>query len=434
MKTNYLNPKKNYPSIILFLLLIVGINQSALAFFQEKPQDYVQYNGEVVDSESNKPVASAILSINNTNISTITNTEGEFSLKVPASNINNSVTISSLGYTTKSIPLSEFKTEDYSIKLNPSVIELSEVDVEVPKDAATLVKKTLQRKGENNVNDHLLMTAFYRETIKRRNRNVSLAEAVVSVYKKPYSSLQKDDIELYKSRKSTDYKKLDTVAVKLQGGPFNPLYGDLMKYPEYMFSSDMIDDYSFSIDQSTVINNKHVYVVNFKPLPNIVQPRYYGKLFIDSGNLALVSASYNLNVENEELASELFVRRRPNNIKVYPTEASYKVDYREKDGKWYYGYSNISLTFKINDRKKIFNSVYTVTSEMAVTDWEKNENLGNLKPKVQLRPSVVISDEASGFSDPEFWGSHNVIEPEKSIETAINKIKRRLDRTDSNGN
>ena len=434
MKTNSFNPQKKYPAIVLFLLLIVGINQSTHAFFQENSQDYIQYKGDVVDSESNKPVTSAILTVSNTNISTITNAEGEFSLKVPVGNTNNNVIISSLGYITVNIPLSEFKQEDSHIQLNPSVIELSEVDVEVPKDASELVKKTLQRKGENNVNDHLLMTAFYRETIKRRNRNVSLAEAVVSVYKKPYSSFQKDDIEMYKSRKSTDYKRLDTVAVKLQGGPFNPLYGDLMKYPEYMFSADLIDDYSFSIEQSTVINNKHVYVVNFKPLPNIIEPRYYGKLYIDSNNLALVSASYDLNVENEKLASELFVRKRPNGIKVYPTDASYKVDYREKDGRWYYGYSNISLTFKINDRKKIFNTVYTVTSEMAVTDWEKNENLENLKPKLRLRPSVVISDEASGFSDPEFWGAHNVIEPEKSIETAISKIKRRLDRTDSNGN
>lgn len=43
-----------------------------------------------------------------------------------------------------------------------------------------------------------------------------------------------------------------------------------------------------------------------------------------------------------------------------------------------------------------------------------------------MRPSVIISDEASGFSDPEFWGAYNVIEPEKSIEAAINKIKRQL--------
>ena len=37
-----------------------------------------------------------------------------------------------------------------------------------------------------------------------------------------------------------------------------------------------------------------------------------------------------------------------------------------------------------------------------------------------------MSDKAFGFSDPNFWGAYNVIEPEKSIESAIKKIKRQL--------
>jgi len=43
-----------------------------------------------------------------------------------------------------------------------------------------------------------------------------------------------------------------------------------------------------------------------------------------------------------------------------------------------------------------------------------------------LRTSVIMSDKTLGFSDPEFWGEYNVIEPEKSIETAIKKIKKQL--------
>jgi hypothetical protein len=37
-----------------------------------------------------------------------------------------------------------------------------------------------------------------------------------------------------------------------------------------------------------------------------------------------------------------------------------------------------------------------------------------------------MMDKASGFSDPDFWGAYNVIEPEKSIEFAIKKIKKQL--------
>ena len=141
---------------------------------------------------------------------------------------------------------------------------------------------------------------------------------------------------------------------------------------------------------------------------------------------ALTSAIYNLNVENRILSSKLFVKKKPRDVFVYPTHAAYRVDYRQKDGKWYYGYSNVQLTFKVNRKRKMFNSIYSLTSEMAITDWKFNTDNESIRAKERMRPSVIISDEASGFSDPEFWGAYNVIEPEKSIEAAINKIKRQL--------
>ncbi|MGB5363563.1 MAG: carboxypeptidase-like regulatory domain-containing protein, partial [Aureibaculum sp.] len=281
------------------------------------------------------------------------------------------------------------------------------------------------------LNKEALMTAFYRETIKKRKKNVSLAEAIVNIYKQPYAASKRDYITLYKDRKSTDYSKLDTVALKLQGGPFNALYIDLMKYPEYVFTEDVMDLYLFSFAPSTTVNGKTVYVVRFKQRADIYKPLYYGKLFIDAETLALTSAVYNLNVEDRKQASELFVLKKPRNVFVYPTEAAYRVDYREKDGQWLYGYSNVQLSFKINRKGKLFNSYYSLTSEMAVTDWKLNTDGESVKGRDRLRPSVIISDEASGFSDPEFWGAYNVIEPEKSIESAIHKIRKQLKKVNS---
>ena len=368
----------------------------------------------------------ATLSINETNISTITNSAGEFLLKVPINLNGSKVTISYLGYNNKEILVSELKHEGNKIELINSMIELSEVELVLPGDAKALVKSTFKKKAENNVNEPVLMTAFYRETIKKGRKNASLAEAIVNVYKQPYTSSKQDNIELFKERKSTDYRKLDTVALKLQGGPYNPLYIDLMKYPEYIFNSEMINMYRFSFAPSTTINGSPVYVVQFKQLNTVSEPLYYGKLFIDSESLALKSAIYNLNVENKELTASLFVRKKPRDIVVYPTNAAYRVDYREKEGKCHYGYGNLQLSFKVKRKGKLFSSNYSLTSEMAVTDWKFNINNDKLKNREKLKKSVIISDAASGFSDPEFWGAYNVIEPEKSIESAINKIKKQL--------
>ncbi len=429
-KNNYLetNTIKHYLLTICILLLMVAPSYSLE--FQDKEQDYTEYSGVVVDEESNKKLVFASLAVGNSNISTITNAEGEFLLKVPSEMKEGTVIVSFLGYQQKIIPLNTLKKRNNRITLLPSTIRLSEINVTLPKDAKSMVKKALAKRRENNLNQQALMTAFYRETIKKRRKNVSLAEAIVTLYKEPYTSGKRDKIKLYKARKNTDYTKLDTLALKLQGGPFNPLYVDLMKYPDYIFSNDAIDMYRFSFGPSTTINDQPVYVVNFKQRDEIGEPLYYGKLFIDSKSLALTSAIYNLNVENKDLASALFVKKKPSDVRVYPMNAAYRVDYRQKDGKWYYGYGNVQLSFKVNRRRKLFNSVYSLSSEMAVTDWKLNLNEG-LKNKERLRPSVIISDETSGFSDPEFWGAYNVIEPEKSIESAIKKIQRQLKRLGS---
>ncbi len=391
----------------------------------EEEQNFIEYKGIVKDSDSKKSLGFVNINIVGSNIGTITNTEGEFSLKVSIYLQEVTIRVSHLGYKGKDISTSSFdEKKSITIALEPDTIELSTVSIYAFKDAKTLVKAMLNREGQSYTKDKTLMTAFYRETIKKRNKNASLSEAVVEIHKQPYSSLKNDRINLIKARKSVNYSKLDTLAIKLQGGPFSALYNDILKYREFIFTENDLKDYDFDFEEPSRVNNQDVYVISFKQKSDIYEPLYYGKLYINEESIALVSAIYNLNVENSELASELFVRKKPRKVAVTPINANYRVDYRIKDGLWYYGYSSISLTFKVNWENRLFNSLYTLQSEMAVTDWENSTNLED--PKNFLRPSVILSEEASGFSDPKFWGEYNIIEPEKSIEKAIEKINKQL--------
>nr|WP_299341972.1 carboxypeptidase-like regulatory domain-containing protein [Allomuricauda sp.] len=404
---------------------------NSYAFQEQQAQAIKQYKGEVIDEDTKKPLVFATLALEGTNVSTITNTEGEFLLKIPSGTTSENVVVSFLGYETKIIPLSDLKNNNNRIVLTVSVTQLMEVDINAPKDARALVRETLAKRGDNYFDDPTLMTAFYRETIKKRRKNVSLSEAVVNIYKSPYNSQRRDALELYKARKSTDYSKLDTVALKLQGGPFNTLYVDIMKYPEFIFADGQISNYDFTFSRSTRINDKLIYVIKFNQQLGIAEPLYQGELFIDVENRTLTSAVYTLNITNKTQAAKLFVRRKPAKVDVWPTEVAYRVDYREKGGRWYYGYSNVLMEFKVNWKDKLFNSVYSMTAEMAVTDWEKNISGNYPKGSDRIKKSIILSDEAIGFSDPDFWGEYNIIEPEKSIESAIRKIQRQLRRSKS---
>lgn len=417
------NNENTFSIRLIGFLLIALVTGSDL---NGQVKNYSEYSGIVVDANTQQPLEAISLMIQNTNIGTITNTEGEFLLKVPEVDINSMVTISSMGYATKNRKLATLKEDGNRIMLLPKITNLAAVNLLAFKHPEDLVRAIFDRKGENNPLEAESMTAFYRETIKRRNRNVSLTEAVVNLYKQPYNNERRDIVTLNKARKSTDYRRLDTVAFKLQGGPFTTLYLDIMKYPEYIFTPSSIADYSYKFEAPSTVNGKPVYVVSFVQDETILEPLYMGTLFVDAESIALIKAEYSLNLENKYDAESLFVKKKPRNIRVSPTIAEYRIDYRERDGKWHYGYGSAELTFRVSQKGKLFNSVYSLTSEMAVTDWQKNTSGFMGQPSDRIRPSVVMTDEVSGFADPDFWGAYNVIEPEKSIETAIDKIRRKL--------
>ena len=399
----------------------------------KETQNFTEFKGKILDAQTNKVLVFATITIKGTNASTVSNAQGDFVLKVPNSLLKNALEVSFLGYETLTKQLEVKVSNAFNLVLEPAAIALNEVDLIIPKYAKTLVEETLASKGENYFNNPTLMTAFYRETIKKRRKNVSLSEAVVSIYKSSYVSNRKDDLALYKARKSTDYAKLDTLALKLQGGPFNTLYIDVMKYPEYLFSETYMDRYKFSYGSATRVNDQLVYIVNFEPRSYLEEPLFKGQLFIDVEHKILTKAIFSLDLSNPKEAARLFVKKKPKNANVWPTKVAYRVDYREKDNKWYYGYSNLQLSFKIDWDDKLFNSVYTLNCEMAITDWENTDRDQMPKRRDLLKTSMILTDEAIGFSDPDFWGNYNIIEPEKSIENAIKKIRKQLSKAKEKG-
>ncbi len=410
--------------LVCIIILFFSIHENVSAYTNSLNVDFEKFKGKVFDAETKDPLSSVHIYIENTNINTVTNKDGEFLLKVPLEFLTKNIIVSYLGYTNSILPIAELKKTKNKIYLNVNTIRLSEVDINTLKDSKSLVRAVFRKKGDNYLDTHSVMTAFYRETIKKRNKNLSLSEAIVNIYKTPYSSEKRDILEFYKTRKNTNYSKKDTLAFKLRGGPFNTLFMDVVKYPEYVFSEQNIDDYTFSFKGSTKINNKLIYIIQFKS--KVESLLYQGELFIDYKNKILTSASYELNLANESIARNWFSIQKPSQSKVTPIYAKYDLKYFEKNDKWYHGYSKMSLNFKVNWKKRLFNSKYNMISEMVITDWKENEEIAFPKYKERIRSSVVMTDYSVGFSDDNFWGKHNIIEPDKSIQRAIKKIQKNL--------
>ncbi len=388
---------------------------------------FKEYHGKIADASNKEGLAFANISLLNSNISTISNINGDFSIKIPE-NYKPNIKVSFIGYSPKIVDLKNLKNKRNIILLDVYSIPLSEMILTIPKDVEGLVRKALFNSKRNYLNENLLMTSFFRESIKRRRRNVSLTEAVSKIYKFPYESYKRDVIEFVKLRKNTDYSRLDTLIVKLAGGPFNTLFLDIVKYPNFFIPKENIPLYSYVIKRTTKVNNSPVYVVGFKQKENIELPSIQGELYIKVDKLVIISANFNLNINNKDFIKNLFVVTKPKGANVWPLQAKYKVDYVEKNGKWIFNYSNLLLKLKINYDKKLFNTSYTFASEIAITDWTQNNSFALPKNKMRVKPKIILSDSKLGFIDLDFWGTDNIIEPEKSIQNAIRKIKKQLNR------
>lgn len=409
--------------IWMTLLLMVPCLQAQ----QQEDAGFTEYKGVVMDAKTNKVLEFATVNLMNSNISTISNIDGAFLLKVPDELGQGNVVVSYLGYKTQTVPLSSFGKGELVIRMSEAFENLPDVNL-VEADPVKVIQKVIDARRANAFKEPLVVKAFYRESIKKRKTYASLAEAVIDVYKEPLSSSKKDYVKLDRARKSTDYRKIDTLVIKLMGGPYNNLNMDMIRNEDLFFTPDIFEIYNFTFDKMINMDNKNVYVIDFIQKPSMVEPFYKGRLYIDAVSFALVKSVFSLNLENLNKVKRFFVKKKPPNADVIPTSTKYIVDYRETNGKWHYNYSRIELSFKVDWDKKWFNSLYNITIEMAVTDWSVNDQSLVIKSRDRMRRNIILADEASGFSDPEFWGERNVIEPDKSIENAIKKIQRNLDK------
>jgi hypothetical protein len=215
----------------------------------------------------------------------------------------------------------------------------------------------------------------------------------------------------------------------LQGGPFNALYIDLVKYPRYIFEGDLIDAYNYTLVEQNYQDQDLIYTIAFEPIQVTREYMYKGTLKINASKLQLLQASYELNIIDPDRAAQLFVRKKPSNLRVWPKQVNYFVNYGLYKEKGIYNYSNVNMSFAVNYKRKIFNKTFTLKAEMATTDIKPVENT-KIEKDQRFKTSIILVDQAEGFSDPDFWGAFNIIEPEKSIEVAIRKIQRKLRQLD----
>ena len=406
--------------LMFFLLLDIAPLQA-----REEVDGYFTVTGVVRNKDDRKKLENVNVSVPGTNIGTVTNSDGLFSLKIKDAEIVRGLEVSHIGYLNTQISLKENKDlSTLTVWMIPAPNLLSEIVI-FGNNARGIVEEAIRKIPVNYSPNENMLTTFYRETVQKRRRYISVSEAVIDVYKTAYNDRVpvKDKVQLQKGRRLLSQKNSDTLAVKVVGGPSLAIYLDVVKNQDALLNMGDLDYYEFHIEEPVNFDNRMQYVISFRPKVNLMYALFYGKLYIDFEKLAFTRAEFSLDMKNKTKAVEAILHKKPLGLQFKPQEVSYLVTYKEQNGKTYLNYIWNTIRFKCDWKKRLFSSGYTVYSEMVVTD-RQEDNFTAISNKTAFQEKQVFSDLVDEYWNEAFWKEYNIIEPTESLEHAVNKLKK----------
>jgi hypothetical protein len=385
----------------------------------------IELSGKILNRKDKSPVEFASIYIHNKNIGTLSNEDGNFTIKLPKESADDSVYFSRVGYKPLKIKTGDLLPNRNIIFLDVNSIQLKEVMVK-PIDLNNVLKRAIENIPRNYSRVPLMLIAFYRETIKQNNDYVGLSEAILNIYKASYNNYLNDQVSIYKARKNQFEKQMDTVVFKFQGGISTSLMLDIAKNPSNFITDEYLDYYDFSLAEITTIDGRYTYVIAFDQKDYAPYPLYKGKLYIDIDTYAIVRADFMISPKGLEKSADVLVKKSPRKLKVKPVFSSYIVNYTKQNNTWYLNYIREEVAFKVKKKYSFYSTTFQSKAEMVVTQTDST-NLQRIKLSKQVKYNDIFVEKLGKY-DPEFWGNLNIIEPDESLEEALQKLRSRLPR------
>lgn len=409
-------------------LLIVNLILSLLFPIKAQIVDEVIISGVVKDKDSRKKLENVNIAVIGSNVGTVTNADGAFTLKVSPNEIKQGLMASYIGYMNSKVSVEELlkeRDEPLSIWLRPSTEWLNEVNV-YGGSPRELVEKAISKIAVNYAEKDNMYQAFYRETIQKGRRYIGVAEAVMDVYKSEYRfrNVFRDRSQIIRGRRLVSQRAKDTLSVKLAGGPATPIYLDVVKNGEDLLDIKNLDYYDFFMDKPANLDNRMQYVVGFSPCAKLSYSLYTGRFYIDQETLSFTRIEFEMDLSDKTKAINTILQKKPLGLRFRPLEVSYLVTYRQQNGKTYLNYIRNDVRFKCDWKKRLFSSTYTTTSEVVMVDRDETP-IGNIKSRDSFKRYHVFDDVVDEYWDPNYWKDYNIIEPTESLESAVNKLKKR---------
>lgn len=288
--------------------------------------NYITLRGRVVSADNGQSIPLVNIAVMGESLGTSTNMDGEFVFLIPQHLAGAALHMSSIGYSSYNMAVPQRDTT-MLVLLRSQSVQLKEIKVRFIRPRE-VIKRMVENRARNYFTSPMLLTAFFRESIRQDGKYIEVSEAVLDIYKSSYlKTSDREEARLVKGRKKVEDEDVFLARLKLAGGP--ALFSTIDVAKHLNFISEEEDDNYFYIHKGKgIVRDRVVYRVGFKPIVELDDIYYEGELCVDVETFALISADFSMTRKTLRKSDQYLIRKNAKRIKSVPVFTRYQVDYR----------------------------------------------------------------------------------------------------------
>lgn len=366
----------------------------------------ISYSGVVHDKATGKPIEHVSISAYDSNISTLTNSEGRFRIIVP--NATKKINFNHLSYDKLDYVFSD-QTENITIYLADTSFDLEEM-IMYNRPIKDVIKEVIDNSKAKFSKDVKLNT-YYREMMNVDGKVYSYADGMLNYYFKNKSSSQvvvdqsraivfKDDFSNYEKAPITFYL-LDLQNIITNAFRFERIWKIVKN-----------KNYDLFITGKKSSDGRDLKILYFEPTPENKEDYYKGTMIFDEENKLVLEINIELSpnhAKNMKVENKLI-------YKIYFKDINFKQIFNSIDNRYFLAYDNRRVLANVSITNHKF-SVGGVHELITV-----NSSISNEKPNAdKIYFGATLEILGKNFKD-RYWENQNVILLNKSEEEILRKI------------
>lgn len=434
--------KHVFKSTILLLLVLAF-------FFQAKAQQQF-LEGRLIDAITKAPIPFATIKLKKYAMGVISNVGGDFQIPLRYRSLDDSITISCIGYQTTDFSLKTMNDSGVNVlELRSHATLLQGVIVRAPRRTRSerysperVVELAIKNLGKNYPQGPFATIGYYRDYQLRDTSYLNLNEAIVEIYDKGFASNdhRETEIELLEYKMNKTFPRDTVAAAPYDNKPVKVGHGsnkylpnaylsslggnelgilrlhdavrnnDVFSYSFInIFNKEFLPNHVLKMQPLISLDTVSLYCISFESRYSATGPRNFskGKIYIERKNFAIHKveyATYNKTMRDTQLMYEIIL------------------EYARKDQQMYLNYISFNNAFRLNNDTnfKVIDIQYSKPLGAFTLDFNNVPNKAAAMDTANYK--FYLHDKRIGIIGTQFVGDRRILLfPEQEVRNAFSR-------------